>query len=52
MILAQYAPAVKQGYARITRTAGNNPFVAYAVINDGSQAGQRSGDGAFISSAP
>jgi hypothetical protein len=40
-----------QGYAHITRTAGTNPFIAYAVINDGAQAGQRSGDGAFLSSA-
>jgi hypothetical protein len=52
MILSQYAPGVTQGYARITRTGGNNPFIAYAVINDGGAPGQRSGDGAFIASAP
>ena len=53
MILTQYAPGVTQGCARITRTAGDNPFIAYAVINDGgAQPGQRSGDGAFISSMP
>jgi hypothetical protein len=52
MILAQYAPGVTQGYARITRIAGNNPFIAYAVTNDGGQPGERSGDGAFIASAP
>ncbi len=52
MILSQYAPEVTQGYARITRTAGNNPFITYAVINDGGAPGQRSGDGAFIASAP
>ena len=52
MILSQYAPGVTQGYAQITRTGGNNPFIAYAVINDGAAPGQRSGDGAFISSAP
>jgi len=52
MILSQHAPAVTQGYARITRTEGNNPFVACAVINDGGAPGQRSGDGAFIASAP
>jgi hypothetical protein len=50
-ILSQYAPGLTQGYAHITRTAGTNPFIAYAVINDGAQAGQRSGDGAFLSSA-
>jgi hypothetical protein len=50
-ILSQYAPGLTQGYAHITRTAGTNPFIVYAVINDGAQAGQRSGDGAFLSSA-
>ena len=51
-ILSQYAPGVRQGYAHITRTSGASPFIAYAVINDGGQAGQRSGDGAFLPSAP
>jgi hypothetical protein len=51
-VLALYAPSTPQGYARIMRTAGANPFICYAVINDGSAPGQRSGDGAFISSAP
>ena len=41
-----------QGYVHITRTAGVNPFIAYAVINDGNAPGYRSGDGAFIASAP
>jgi len=36
------------GYARITRTAGTNPYLAYAVVNDGASPGQRSGDGAFL----
>ncbi|HQQ75992.1 MAG TPA: S8 family serine peptidase [Thermoanaerobaculia bacterium] len=48
-ILAAYAPGVTSGYAKVTRTSGNNPFVAYAVINDGGQPNQRSGDGAFVS---
>jgi hypothetical protein len=52
MILAQYAPQVKQGYAHVVRTNGSNPFIAYAVVNDGAQPGERTGDGAFISSAP
>jgi len=52
LILAQYAPGTSQGYAKITRVAGANPFLAYAVINDGGQPGQRTGDGAFISSSP
>jgi hypothetical protein len=50
-VLAQYAPGVANGYAQVTRTSGANPFIAYAVINDGSQAGQRSGDGAFVSAS-
>ncbi len=52
MTLAEYAPQVRQGYAHVVRTGGNNPFIAYAVINDGAQPGQRSGDGAFIASTP
>jgi hypothetical protein len=51
-VLTQYAPGVTQGYARITRTGGNNPFIAYAVINDGGQPGERTGDGAYIASSP
>lgn len=47
-ILAQYAPSVTTGYAFVTRTSGSNPFIAYAVVNDGGQPGQRSGDGAFV----
>ncbi len=47
-ILQTYAPNVRQGYARVTRTGGANGFVAYAVVNDGGQPGQRSGDGAFV----
>jgi hypothetical protein len=51
-ILAQHAPGTTQGYARVMRIAGNNPFIAYAVLNDGGQPGQRTGDGAFVASAP
>ena len=51
-ILNAYAPGTKQGYARVTRTAGTNRFVAYAVINDGGQPGERTGDGAFVPSSP
>ena len=42
------APGTLQGYARVVRTSGTNPFIAYAVINDGAASGQRSGDGAYI----
>jgi len=51
-VLDVYAPGTKQGYARVTRTAGTNPFIAYAVINDGGQPGERTGDGAYVSSSP
>lgn len=47
-ILATYAPGVSQGYARIIRTAGNNPSIYYGVTNDGGQPGERTGDGAYI----
>lgn len=51
-ILAEYAPGVRHGYAVVTKTAGSNPFIAYAVVNDGAAPGERTGDGAFISSSP
>jgi Beta-propeller repeat len=51
-LLEKYAPGVRQGYIRVTRVKGSNPFIAYYVINDGGQPGERSGDGAFVFSAP
>jgi hypothetical protein len=51
-ILTQYAPQVTEGYVHVVRTSGRNPFIAYAVINDGAVPGQRTGDGAFIQSSP
>ena len=47
-ILGKYAPGTTQGYVRISKIAGNNPFLAYGVINDGGAPGQRSGDGAYL----
>ena len=52
LILGQYAPQVTQGYAHVIRTSGRNPFIAYAVINDGGQPGERTDDGAFLASSP
>ena len=49
-VLSQFAPGITQGYAKIQRTSGFNPFIVYSVINDGSGAGQRTGDGAFVMS--
>jgi hypothetical protein len=51
-ILSQHGMGVTEGYARVTRTAGANPFIVYGVINDGGQPGDRTGDGAFVSSSP
>lgn len=47
-ILSAYAPATRQAYVRVTQTAGHNSNILYAVVNDGAQPGQRSGDGAVI----
>lgn len=49
-VLSELAPGTTQGYARVTRVTGTNPFVAYAVLNDGAAPGARSGDGAWVAS--
>jgi hypothetical protein len=51
-VLALFSPARTHGYARVNRVGGSNAFITYAVINDGGQPGERTGDGAFISSVP
>ncbi len=51
-LLEQYAPGTHQGYVRVTRTKGANPFIAFSVINDGARPREGSGDGAFVSSLP
>jgi len=48
--LMQIAPGVKNAFVRVTVVSGVNPFITYAVINDGSEPGKRSGDGAYIPS--
>jgi len=45
------APGVQQGYAQVRRTACANPFVTYAVINDGAGLGEQNGEGAYIGSS-
>ena len=47
-ILSRHAPGTMQGYVRIRRTSGENPFLAYGVVNDGGSPNQRSDDGAYI----
>ena len=39
---------ISNGWVKVTSTAGTAPWIAYGVINDGGQPGQRTGDGAFI----
>ncbi len=47
-VLERYAFGTTSAYARVTLVSGTSPFVAYAVVNDGGQPGQRSGDGAYV----
>ena len=47
-ILRDYTEDTTQGYVRIRKISGNNPFLAYGVINDGGAPGERSGDGAYL----
>ena len=47
-ILDSYAPETRQGYIRIEKVSGENPFLAYGVVNDGDAPGERSGDGAYL----
>ncbi|MXZ36022.1 MAG: S8 family serine peptidase [Acidobacteria bacterium] len=47
-ILSKYAQGTTQGYVRVRRISGNNPFLAYGVVNDGGAPGQRSGDGSYL----
>ena len=47
-ILRSYASEIRQGYIRIEKVSGENPFLAYGVVNDGGVPGQRSGDGTYL----
>ena len=49
-ILRTHAPASSQGYVQVRKRSGNNPFLAYGVVNDGGAPGERSGDGAYLPS--
>jgi hypothetical protein len=50
-LLADYAPGVTQGYARVI-PSNTEPFVTYAVIIDGARPGERTGDGNVVNSSP
>ena len=47
-ILGRSSPDTRQGYVRILKVSGENPFLAYGVVNDGGAPGERSGDGAYV----
>ena len=47
-ILLRSGPETRQGYIRIEKVSGENPFLAYGVVNDGGAPGERSGDGAYL----
>ena len=47
-ILLRAGPEIRQGYIRIEKVSGENPFLAYGVVNDGGAPGERSGDGAYL----
>ncbi len=47
-ILLRAGPETRQGYIRIEKVSGENPFLAYGVVNDGGAPGERSGDGAYL----
>ena len=47
-ILGRSSPETRQGYIRILKVSGENPFLAYGVVNDGGTPGERSGDGAYL----
>ncbi len=47
-ILAKYGRGTTQGYVRVEKISGNNPFPTYGVINDGGARLERSDDGAYL----
>ena len=47
-ILSRASAETRQGYIRIEKVSGENPFLAYGVVNDGGAPGERSGDGAYL----
>ncbi|MFN8005668.1 MAG: CARDB domain-containing protein [Terriglobia bacterium] len=51
-ILSQFTSNTTQGYVKVTKVGGTNPFVLYGVVNDGEKPEQRTGDGAYIANSP
>jgi hypothetical protein len=51
-ILNDMAPGTKRAWARVTPLPGPAQFAAYAVVNDGPEPGQGTGDGSFVPGIP
>ncbi|MDE2666705.1 MAG: SBBP repeat-containing protein [Acidobacteriota bacterium] len=51
-ILEQNVPETDQGYVRVSRISGSNPFLTFAVVTDGIQDSRSSGDAFFIYGVP
>lgn len=51
-ILEEHAPDTHQGYVRVSRISGSNPFVTFAVVSDGIQDSGSFGDAYFIYGVP
>ena len=39
---------VANGWVKVTRMSGSAPWIAYGVVNDGANPGERTGDGAYV----
>jgi streptogramin lyase/pimeloyl-ACP methyl ester carboxylesterase len=39
---------IRNGWVHVVRTSGSAPWIAYGVINDGGNPGERTGDGAYV----
>ena len=39
---------VSNGWVKVTRMSGTAPWIAYGVVNDGGNPGERTGDGAYV----
>ncbi len=39
---------IANGWVKVTRMSGTAPWIAYSVINDGGNPGERTGDGAYV----
>jgi hypothetical protein len=54
-VLNDMAPGTKHGWARVTpvlQSGQPTQFAAYAVVNDGAEPGQGTGDGSFVLGIP